>query len=95
MHVDSQDQSNLANADRDYWVGDEADNDLKRSLNYFNQTLNVDLVCCAGDVGLSNPSDELTRWQTYIAETSPSTPVYTCTGNHDVYSGNYGGSTFK
>ena len=94
IHVDTQDYSSLTDDTRNYWVGDEGENDLKRALRYFT-SIGCDFVCSAGDLGLSTPSSELPIYQSAVAECAPNLPVFTCTGNHDVYSGNNGASSFN
>lgn len=97
IHIDSQDESNLASADRDYWVGDEAKTDFRRALNFFsNLSPRPAMICSTGDIGLSNPSDELSSYKSIKEDDSYAPiPIHVCTGNHDVYSGNYGASSFK
>lgn len=60
--------------------------DFQKALTYFNETENVDFVCICGDLSNSGVVAEHIPYETMVNTYSPNTPVYECTGNHDVYS---------
>lgn len=61
----------------------EATADLQRALKFFNDKESVSFTCIAGDLTNSASQDAFEIYQTNIRESSPSTPVYATTGNHD------------
>lgn len=63
-----------------------AQDDFKKALTFFNETENVDFICVCGDLSNSGIVSEHTPYINLLNTYSPNTPVYECTGNHDVAS---------
>ena len=59
---------------------------FKQALEYLNDTQKVVFTCIAGDLTSNGTPDQFTIYRNAVAEYSPNTPVYECTGNHDVES---------
>lgn len=60
--------------------------DFQKALTFFNEVENVDFICICGDLSNSGIVAEHTPYTTIVNTYSPNTPVYECTGNHDVVS---------
>ena len=58
--------------------------DFQRALTYFNEVEKVSFICIAGDLGVNGTEGEFVQYVELINTFSPDTPVYECTGNHDV-----------
>ena len=65
---------------------DTAQADFQKALTFFNETENVDFICVCGDLSNSGVIAEHTPYRNIVNTYSPDTPVYECTGNHDVAS---------
>lgn len=63
-----------------------AQDDFKKALKFFNEIETVDFICICGDLSNSGIVSEHTPYTKIVAECSPNTEVYECTGNHDVHS---------
>jgi predicted phosphodiesterase len=65
----------------------EPDEDLQNALAFFNEKESVSFTCICGDITENGREDgredELKKYKNNVNKKSPSTPVYTCTGNHD------------
>lgn len=71
-----------------------ATEDLQRALTFFNDKESVEFTCICGDITQQGTSGEGKIFYNNVRAKSPSTPVYTCAGNHDTYqafgnTGNY------
>ncbi len=60
----------------------EALSDFQNALTFLNDR-KVLMTCICGDITQSGTEDELILYKDIVSEYSPSTPVYTTTGNHD------------
>lgn len=58
--------------------------DFQRALTYFNEVEKVSFTCIAGDLGVNGTDAEFIQYAQFVGSYSPNTPVYECTGNHDV-----------
>lgn len=58
--------------------------DFQKALTYLNEVEKVSFICIAGDLGVNGTTTEFEQYAQYINTYSPNTPVYECTGNHDV-----------
>lgn len=70
--------------------------DFEKALTYFNEVEKVDFICVCGDLSNSGLVSEHRPYINLVNTYSPNTPVYECTGNHDVASvtgGNIGSMT--
>lgn len=65
---------------------DTAQSDFQKALTFFNEVENVDFICVCGDLSNSGLTSEHQPYKTIVNTYSPNTPVYECTGNHDVAS---------
>ena len=63
-----------------------AQDDFRKALTFFNETEKVDFICICGDLSNSGVASEHTPYRNIVSTHSPNTPVYECTGNHDVVS---------
>ena len=63
-----------------------AQDDFQKALVFFNEVEKVDFICVCGDLSNSGLVAEHTPYRNIINAHSPNTPVYECTGNHDVVS---------
>lgn len=61
--------------------------DLQRALEYFNNKQSVSYTCICGDVTYDGDETDLSIYKSLVDTYSPSTYVYTTTGNHDVQYG--------
>ena len=64
---------------------DTGASDLSTALSYLNDDQDVVATCLCGDLTSYGTQANLNEWQTARNTDSPSTPVYTCNGNHEVY----------
>lgn len=62
-----------------------AEADFQKALIYFNEVEKVDFVCICGDLSNYGAAAEHECYKRLVETHSPNTPVYECTGNHDVY----------
>lgn len=60
--------------------------DFQKALTFFNETERVDFICVCGDLSNSGLVVEHAPYRDIINAHSLNTPVYECTGNHDVAS---------
>ena len=61
-----------------------AQDDFQKALVFFNEAEKVDFICVCGDLSNSGLVAEHRPYRNIINAYSPNTPVYECTGNHDV-----------
>lgn len=61
--------------------------DFQRALTYLNDSEDVAFTCVCGDLSQDGTETQLTEYKTYVDTYSLNTPVYSITGNHDIYSG--------
>lgn len=66
---------------------DEPTADLQKALSFFNDKESVMFTCICGDITQNGTAEELAIFKNNVEAKSPNTPVYVCTGNHDVTSG--------
>lgn len=64
----------------------EPTDDIKRALRYFNDKQSVSFTCICGDLTNSASETGFSIYKQNVQESSPNTPVYATTGNHDVQS---------
>lgn len=60
----------------------EALSDFQNALTFLNAR-NVVMTCICGDITQKGTAEELALYKDIVSTYSPSTPVYTTTGNHD------------
>lgn len=58
--------------------------DFQKALTFFNDVENVDFICVCGDLSNSGIELEHRPYINLVNTYSPNTPVYECTGNHDI-----------
>lgn len=94
IHTDSTDY-NYTTYLNSYPYSDEGYGDLCRALKWLRDKEEVDLICSTGDLSQYGTDSEFAMCQSGITNTIPDIPFYTCTGNHDVYTGHYSATTFN
>lgn len=62
--------------------------DLKNTLQYFNNETDAEFVCISGDLASVGTDAELSQYKT-IADAYSSIPIYVSAGNHDAYDANH------
>lgn len=63
----------------------EALSDFQNALTFLNAR-NIVMTCICGDITENGTAEELAMYRDIVSAYSPSTPVYTTTGNHDARS---------
>lgn len=61
------------------------ENDVEVALSYLNERESVEAIVCDGDYTKEGTETELNEWKTCRDTNADSTPVYGCTGNHEMY----------
>lgn len=62
--------------------------DLKNTLNYFNNETDAEFICISGDLASVGTDDELSQYKNIVDQYS-NIPVYVSAGNHDSYDANH------
>lgn len=56
--------------------------DLKNAFRFYEDKDEVRFICAAGDITTNN-MEHMVNFKSLLAQTCPTTPFYTCFGNHD------------
>ena len=64
-------------------MGNDASEDFKKALTFFNEKENVAFTCVCGDLTNWGIASEFANYKKHVDLYSPNTPVYAISGNHD------------
>jgi len=68
--------------------GSEYDGDLENALTFFENKEDISFMCSAGDVS-TDSKEHLRNFALNLKTKSPTTPFYSCLGNHDFQATHY------